>query len=143
MISCDTNILVLAYNESSPEQPAAFSFLEENLRNRDFAISELVLTELYVVLRSSAVLPQPMNGPEAVEVVSEIRANRYWTILKGTIDVSDRVWKKAKEVDFPRRAIFDARIAYSLSADGVKRFATKNVKDFARFDTFEVFDPLI
>lgn len=44
---------------------------------------------------------------------------------------------------FPRRAIFDARLAYTLAAEGVTRFATRNVRDFQRFGAFEVFDPLV
>jgi toxin-antitoxin system PIN domain toxin len=142
MTSCDTNILVYAYNVSSPEHGKAAHFLQDHLTDRDFSLAELILVEFYLLIRNPAVFPNPLSGPEAVSVVQELRSNPYWTILKSTRDVSDSIWNAASTHPFPRRAIFDARIAYSLAAEGVTRFATRNVIDFQRFGTFEAFDPI-
>lgn len=38
--------------------------------------------------------------------------------------------------------VFDAVLAVTLKAHGVSCFYTRNVKDFAAFDLFEVVDPL-
>ena len=142
MISCDTNILLYAYHRDAPEHAAAISFLRGHLKNQDFALSELVLVELYNLLRNSAVLGKSLSAKGATDVISELRRNPYWTVLRGNPDIWERVWTVAAQPDFPRRAIFDARLAYSLAAEGVTEFATRNTKDFARFDTFRVFDPI-
>lgn len=142
MLSIDTNILVYAYNFDSPEHHTAFEFLSKHLQDTNVAISELVLTEFYNMIRNVVVMPTPFSPSEAVEKVMELRLNPNWTLLRTSVDVSDRVWTIAKQPQFPRRAIFDARLAYSLAAQGVKRFATRNVADFQRFGLFEVFDPI-
>ncbi len=143
MTSCDTNILVYAYNVSAPEHLRASRFLNSHLQDRDFALSELILVEFYVLIRNPAIFPKALSANEAVIVVDELRTNPFWTILKSGIDVSDSVWAASATQDFPRRAIFDARIAYSLAAEGVTRFATRNIADFRRFGTFEIFDPIV
>lgn len=142
MLSVDTNILAYAYSSRSAEHEKAVTFLRSHLESEDFAISEYVLTEFYNLLRNPAVMSKPLSPREAVDRVMELRNNPNWTLLKATRDVSDRVWKEAAKPQFPRRAIFDARLAYSLAAQGVKRFATRNVADFQRFGLFEVFDPI-
>ena len=78
-----------------------------------------------------------------MDFIQAYRENKYWRIDKGTRDVSEEIWRAASGADFPRRAIFDARIAYSLAAFGVKRFATRNVGDFERFGVLEAFDPTL
>jgi len=142
LISCDTNILLYAYNRDAPEYEAAITFLRGHLKNQDFALSELVLVELYNLLRNPAVLGKSLSAKGATDVIAELRSNSYWTVLPGNPDIWDSVWTVAAQPNFPRRAIFDARLAYSLAADGVTQFATRNIKDFARFNTFEVFDPI-
>jgi len=142
MISCDTNILVYALNSSAPEHSRASRFIAKHLVNREFVLSEFVLFELYVLLRNPKVFMRPLIAHEAVEQIIELKSNPYWTIVKGTNDVSDFVWTVAALDAFPRRAIFDARLAFSLWQEGVTLFATRNVSDFTRFEVFEVFDPI-
>jgi len=140
--SCDTNILLYAYNVRVPEHTRALAFLQAHLEDDNFALSEFALVEFYVLVRTPALFPRPRTATEATNLVQELRSNPYWRILKATTDVSDLVWHAAAVEQFPRRAIFDARMAYSLAAEGVTRFATRNVGDFERFDAFEVFNPL-
>ena len=142
MTSCDTNILVYAYNEDAPEHPRARSFLLDHLKDSDFAISEFALVEFYNLLRNPRIFPRALSSSAAVDLVQELRHNVYWRRIDGGTDVSEKVWRVAGTRDFPRRAVFDARIAYSLASEGVTRFATRNVGDFARFDVFETFDPI-
>jgi uncharacterized protein len=142
LLSCDTNILVYAYNESAAKHKQARAFLEAQLSNDNFALSELVLLEFYVIIRNRAVFEDPFSPSEAVEIIQELRGNPKWTILKATTDVSDQVWAAAASKDFPRLMVFDARIAYSLKAEGVKRLATNNLKHFERLGVLEAFDPL-
>ena len=63
----DTNILLYAVNASVPEHAAARRFLDDRLRDSDTVISELVLVELYVLLRTPAVVARPLAAREAAE----------------------------------------------------------------------------
>ena len=142
MISCDANILICALSDKLEHHKRARKFLGDQISNIEFALSELVLMELYVLLRNPLLVTNPMSAEKACGLISDLRRNPKWTILKGTSDVSEHVWKVASTPQFPRRAIYDARIAYSLAAEGVTTFATNNVKDFRRFGVLDLFDPL-
>ncbi|MCC7102396.1 MAG: PIN domain-containing protein [Fimbriimonadaceae bacterium] len=143
MLSCDTNVLFHAFNEDSPDHEKCLEFIRAHERDRKFVLSEWVLIETYNLIRNAAALPSPLSARDAVDFIQAYRENKYWRIDKGTRDVSEEIWRAASGADFPRRAIFDARIAYSLAAFGVKRFATRNVGDFERFGVLEAFDPTL
>lgn len=53
MVSVDTNLFVYAQNTRCAEHRPARAFLD-SCRDRDIVICELVLVELYLVLRSTA-----------------------------------------------------------------------------------------
>lgn len=52
MLSIDTNILLYAQNRDCPEHDAAAAFLVECAGRADVAVCELVLMELYQLLRN-------------------------------------------------------------------------------------------
>jgi len=54
----------------------------------------------------------------------------------------DQVWALAAQPDFPRRRIFDARIALTLLHHDVTELATSDEKDFGGFGFHKVWNPL-
>jgi hypothetical protein len=52
------------------------------------------------------------------------------------------LWKRAGVHDFPRRKIIDLRTSMVLIEQGVREFATANVKDFADVGFDRVWNPL-
>jgi hypothetical protein len=82
MISCDTNILLHAYNASSSSYEAAKEFLRCYAADEQFAICELVLIGLYVLLRNPAVVAKPLSPGKAVVVCRRYRQNRVWNPLE-------------------------------------------------------------
>ena len=52
------------------------------------------------------------------------------------------LWEQAARPRFSRRRIYDARLALCLVAQGVREFATVNLKDFAGLGFRRVFNPL-
>jgi uncharacterized protein len=118
MLSCDTNILFYAYNASSPLHNKAMDFLTANAENRNFAICELVLIEFYVLLRNPAVIKTPLHPRKAVEICRAYRKNRAWRVLDYPGSIMNKVWERAAEPKFPRRSIFDARLALPSSFMG-------------------------
>lgn len=62
MISIDTNLLLYSLNRNCVEHARARSFLQQCADRTDVAIAELVLVELYVLLRNPAVVSRPLGG---------------------------------------------------------------------------------
>jgi uncharacterized protein len=145
MMSLDANLLLYAYNADSPRHEPALMFLTELAAREDVAISELVLTEFYTLLRNPAVLATPLSAGEAVQVVQQYRRHPDWALLgfgPDSAGLHNELWTLAKRADFGRCRIYDARTALSLRRQGVLEFATANVRDYKGFGFKRVWNPL-
>ena len=146
MISVDTNILLFSYCETSPYHAGAKAFLISLADREDVALSEFVLSELYLLLRNPAVLEEPLNPSEAVEVIQSYRFHPRWQIVgfpPRSRDIHAEIWKQAATPHFARRRLYDVRTALCLQAFGVKEFATANIKDFEGLGFAKVWNPAI
>lgn len=145
MISIDANILLYSYCEASPHHAKAKAFVISLAQHDDVALSEFVLSEVYLHLRNPAVLDDPLSPVEAVAVVQSYRLHPRWRVLgfpPRSRDIHAALWKAAATRGFPRRRIYDLRTALCLQAFGVTDFATANVKDFAGTGFARVLNPL-
>jgi toxin-antitoxin system PIN domain toxin len=140
VISFDTNLLFPALERSHRDHATARSFLDG--LGGTVALSELVLMELYVLVRNPLVCRRPLGPGEAVSLVEQLRTGTRWRLLDAPEGLMAEVWRRAADPGFGRRRIFDARLAVSLVRQGVTRFATRNVADFRGCGFAEVFDPL-
>jgi len=59
MLSFDTNIAVHAANGASPVHPRAYEFVASLGSQRNVAVCELMLVELYLKLRNEMIFSQP------------------------------------------------------------------------------------
>ncbi len=141
MLSIDTNILLYAQNQDCPEHERARAFIESCSNRDDVAICELVLLELYQLLRNPAVLARPMSAPDAAAVCMSWRSNARWALIENA-PIMDKLWLIAKQPDLSRRAVFDARIALTLRHHGVTDWATRNVSDFQGFGFARLINPI-
>lgn len=144
MLSIDTNLLLYGAHPGAPAHAAADAFLAEAGRRNDVALSELVLVELYVLLRNPTVMTPALTAPEAAALVQAWRRHPRWQVVSLPPDsrpLHDALWVAAARPTFARRRIFDARLALSLRAFGVTELATANVADFGGFGFRKVFDP--
>lgn len=105
------------------------------------AVYELVLMELYQLLRNPAVVTRPLDAPGAAEVYQTFRRNRLWALIENA-PVMDGVWALAATPGKARRRLFDAQLALTLRHHGVDEFATRNVNDFTDFGFSRVWDPI-
>jgi uncharacterized protein len=142
MISFDTNILITALEKRLPGHEAARAFLDSMIHNDGVAVCELVLLELYTLLRNPKVCASPLDGPSAVAVVHAFRSHPAWCVLDYDKDIAGTVWEKAKMLP-ARLQIYDTRLALTLRHHGVTEFATRNVKDFQGFGFKRVWDPCV
>jgi toxin-antitoxin system PIN domain toxin len=141
VISIDTNILLYSLNRDCPEHGPARAFLEACAGRSDVAIAELVLVELYVLLRNPAVVRKPLEAVDAAALCQVFRRHPRWALVD-TAEVMDRVWAAAARPGVARHHVFDARLAHTLLDKGVKELATRNTRDFEGFGFERVFDPL-
>ncbi len=145
MISVDTNVLFAALNSATSQHTQAHAFLQSLVPRKDVVISELVLLELYVLLRNAVVNQHPLSAPEASRVCSTFRLNPNWQVVSLPQDsrrFHDALWSSLAQDELPRRRAFDMRLALSLLDAGVKEFATVNLKDFIETGFERVFNPL-
>lgn len=145
MLSIDTNILLYAFNEDSPNHADAFAWLGSVQALEEVALSEFVLAELYVLLRSPAVLKRPLEASDAVEVIQTYRRHPRWRIIGFPLEsraLHDAFWQKARQKNFSFRRLYDARTALTILAQGVTDFATANVKDYENLGFRKVWNPL-
>jgi predicted nucleic acid-binding protein len=145
MISIDTNILLPAVNPDHPDHSRAVSFVGSLEDNDAVIISELVLVELYGLLRNPAVFPKPLTASAAVDVCEGFRQHPHWQLVGFPPDsrvFHDQYWPGLRGNNFARRRAYDFRIALSLTLQGVTEFATVNLKDFEGFGFNRVWNPL-
>lgn len=142
MLSCDTNILFPALETSHPVHAQARAWLESKVGDRDFSLCELVLVEVYTLLRNPAVCASPLSAKQAVRLIENLRSNPKWLILDHPgPGLMAGVWKHASQSHSVRR-IYDIRLALTLRHYGVSHFATANAKHFAGFGFEKIWNPL-
>ena len=141
MVGIDTNILAYARLQDSPNHEVAVKFLEGLGEDSTVVISELVLVELYLLLRNDKILSPSLSAVEAVKECQLLRAHPRWQLVDSA-DVMKEVWPIAASEGFARRRIFDVRLAKSLQFHGVTDFATANIKDFDGLGFHRVWNPL-
>ena len=146
MLSIDTNILLAAVETANPLHEPAAAFLRALEARDDIAVSELVLLELYILLRNPAVLVLPLEAREASAVCQAFRSHPRWQILglpPESRAFHDAFWPRLATSGFGRRRAFDWRLALSLLRQGVGEFATVNTRDFDGLGFARVWNPLL
>ncbi len=144
MISFDTNVLFPAVDPSNPHHSRSLDFMGSLGEREDVLVSEFALVELYGLLRNPAVVAKPLSATESVGICQTIRNHPRWRIVgfgRESRSLHDHLWKKASIDSFPRRRIYDLRMALSLVEQGVTDFATVNTKDFVNAGFLKVWNP--
>jgi uncharacterized protein len=146
MISFDTNLLLYSLNRDCPEYNDARAFFASlPATPASVAICELVLVELYVLLRNPTVIKNPLDPSDAVALIQNFRSHPNWRLIDhpgGASSVMEEVWRLAAEPNVGRRVIFDARLALALRHHGVTDFASRNDAHFSGFGFSRVWNPL-
>jgi len=143
MIGVDTNLLIAWLNASHAWHAPARSWFETQAPSQDLVLCELVLVELYGLLRNPKLWQRPLSAADAVATIQRLRQHPRWELVDYPGNLMADVWHHASTPDFAYRRIYDARLALTLRAHGVTEFATANVKDFAGFGFTRVWNPLL
>lgn len=144
-LAFDTNLLFYAVNEDSPYHAGSKRFLASIEEDDGVVLSELVLIELYRLLRSPVINENPLAAGSAAEVIQTYRRHPRWLLVAFPVEqrrMHDYLWELAAGSGFPYWRVFDARLGLSLVQQGVTEFATVNVKDFQDLGFQLVWNPL-
>ena len=145
-LAFDTNVLFYAINTDSPFHSAASRFLGSIQADEGVVLSELVLIELYRLLRNPVINERPLAAGAAAEVIETYRRHPHWLLVALPLEqrrLHDRLWQVASRRQFPSRRVYDARLGLSLVQQGVSELATANVKDFQDLGFRKVWNPLV
>jgi len=141
MTAADTNLFLYAANPASPHYHAAAGFFSEFAQDAEFVVCELVLVELYMLLRNPAVLRRPLSAGQAAGFCRQFRNHPTWQHVDYSSEVAGPIWDWAENTEAGYRRIIDARLALTLLHHGVLDFATANVRDFQSFGFRRVWNP--
>lgn len=144
-LAFDTNLLFYAVNADSPFHTAANRFLDSIRADDGVVLSELVLIELYRLLRNPVINERPLTAAAAAEVIEAYRRHPHWLLVAFPVEqrrLHDRLWQAAARPEFPYRRVYDTRLGLSLVQQGVTELATVNVKDFQELGFRRVWNPL-
>jgi predicted nucleic acid-binding protein len=142
--SFDSNLLVYAHNESSPEHQAALRFVEATLSNsaEQLTIAHQTLFELFSVLTSTAVFRKPLLPLVAWQTCAFYLTHSAVQIISYESAVLPIVNHLLLEKPQRGRRLFDLIFAATLKHHGVTRLYTRNVKHFTDFPFLETVNPL-
>src|SRR5262245_41886305 len=112
-LSCDSNILFYALNAESPEHAAASRFLQAAQGHKDFLLCELVLVELYVLIRNPALVPRPASPDQAVSTIRQLSRGPF-RVVDYPGGLMPEVWWHSAQPNTARRRIYDIRLAVTL-----------------------------
>lgn len=90
-------MLLHAFSARSRCHDRAKEFLRAHVSNGQFLICELVLVELYVLLRNPAVVESPLSAERAVNVCRKYRQNRYWAVVDYPGGLMHDIWQFAAQ----------------------------------------------
>ena len=144
MLTADTNLFIYAAAPDSRSHDQAKAFFDRvQTQGEEFVVCELVLVEIFILLRNPAVFKKPYTASEAAGYCRALKSNPDWRCIDYDPAVSEKLWEYVSKSNAGYRHIIDARLALTLRQHGVESFATVNDKHFSDFGFKKVWNPLI
>lgn len=133
MIAVDTNILIYAHRQESPEHAAALKWLTCLAEGPlPWAIPVFCLGEFIRVVTHPRIFDPPTRLGTAVAVLSGLLESPSMRVLNPGSGYCTLYYKRLLEADARGNLAFDAQIAAVCSEHGVSALLTAD-RDFARF----------
>ncbi len=141
MILIDANILLYAYDPSSPHHRAARGWLETTtLKPENIALTWMTLLAFVRISTSPRPLEHPLSTAEAAATVSGWLEHPMFTVL----NPGERHWEILRSLMISGQVrgplIMDAHLA-ALAIEHGATLATSD-RDFARFSGLRILNPL-
>jgi predicted nucleic acid-binding protein len=141
-ILLDTNILVHAYNKSSPNQKQASKIMRQALKGEiDVCLASQVICEFFAVITNPKKVECPMDLDEAADLCLDIWECREIEKVTPTSLTPIEVFKLVKELKLAKGRIFDCIIAVTSRENRIDAIYTENVSDFENYSFLKVINP--
>ena len=129
MNSLDTNILIYASNEDSPEHAKAQKVVTKLLAApNEWILADQVLLEFYRALRNPAVFENPASAPDSWGMVNYYREEAGCQRCCFELEMWHQLEQHFKSSRFESKRTFDAVLAITLIGNAVEVFYTRNAK---------------
>lgn len=143
-ILLDTNILVHAYNKSSPHQDEASKIIKKAMQGEtETCLSPQVLYEFFAVVTSAKRVEHPISPREAADLCIDLwECNEIEKVNPSGIAPVE-VFKCAKEFKLSKAEIFDCVLAVTAEENDIETIYTENVADFKRYKFVKASNPFV
>lgn len=143
-ILLDTNILVHAYNKSSPHQDEASKIIKKAMQGEtETCLSPQVLYEFFAVVTSAKMVEHPISPREAADLCIDLwECNEIEKVNPSGIAPIE-VLKCAKEFKLSKAEIFDCILAVTAEENDIETIYTENVADFKRYKFVKASNPFV
>ena len=143
-ILLDTNILVHAYNKSSPYQKIASGVIKKAMQGKIEAyLTPQVLYEFFAIVTNSKRVEHPMSLDEAADLCAELWECREIEKVDPTPLAPKEVFKLVKELKLSKGRVFDCVLAITAKENKLEVIYTENVDDFKNYGFIKALNPLI
>ena len=143
-ILLDTNILVHAYNKSSPYQKIASGVIKKAMQSKIEAyLTPQVLYEFFAIVTNPKRVEHPMPLDEAAELCIDLWECREIEKVDPTPLASKEVFKLVKELKLSKGRVFDCVLAITAKENKLEAIYTENVDDFKNYGFIKALNPLI
>jgi predicted nucleic acid-binding protein len=140
----DTNILVHAYNKSSPYQNIASNVIKKAMRGEIEAyLTPQVLYEFFAIATNPKRVEHPMLLDEAADLCIDLWECREIKKANPTPLAPRQVFKLAKQLNLSRGGVFDCALAVTARENKIGVIYTENVDDFKNYGFIKTLNPLI
>ena len=139
----DTNILVHAFNRSSPYQVKAADTLRRGLTNEFEAfIAPQIIFEFYAVITDPRRVEKPLAPEEAAGTSMDLLESKELQKI-GTSPLAAReILELAKKHSLKGGDIFDCVLAVNARDNEIDMIYTQNVRDFNPYSFLRAVNPL-
>ncbi|MCL1966235.1 MAG: type II toxin-antitoxin system VapC family toxin [Candidatus Bathyarchaeota archaeon] len=141
-ILLDTNILVYAYNKSSPNQKVAASIIKKSIQGElEAYITSQVLYEMFAVITNPKRVEKPLPIEDAAELCIKLwECNEIKKINPSRVTPIE-VFKLAKSLKLCKAKVFDCCLAVAAKENGIDTIYTENVDDFKGYLFVKTWNP--
>jgi predicted nucleic acid-binding protein len=138
----DTNILVHAYNKSSPHQEQASKILKKAMQGEIQAcLTPQVLYEFFAVVTSAKRVEHPISSTEAANLCLDLWECNEIEKLNPSPRAPLEVFKFVEELNLSKAEIFDCVLAVTAKENKIDNIFTENIADFKPFKFIKVVNP--
>ena len=138
----DTNILVHAYNKSSPHQEQASKILKKAMQGEIHAcLTPQVLYEFFAVVTSAKRVEHPISSTEAANLCLDLWECNEIEKLNPSPRAPLEVFKFVEELNLSKAEIFDCVLAVTAKENKIDNIFTENIADFKPFKFIKVVNP--